>query len=119
MKMTKTLARARRKVRIRKKLVGSSDRPRLVVYRSNRHIYAQVIDDTTGQTLVSSSSLVLAKADETMKADRDAATKVGKDLAVKALEREITAVVFDRNGYIYHGRVQALADGARDGGLKF
>lgn len=119
MKMTKTLARTRRKVRIRKKLVGSADRPRLVVYRSNRHIYAQVIDDTTGQTLVSSSSLVLAKNSETMKADKEAATQVGKDLAAKALERQITAVVFDRNGYIYHGRVKALADGARDGGLKF
>jgi len=119
MKMTKTLARSRRKVRIRKKLVGSLERPRLVVYRSNRYIYAQVIDDTTGQTLVSSSSLVLAKAGEPLKADKEAATKVGKDLAAKALERQITAVVFDRNGYIYHGRVKALADGARDGGLKF
>jgi len=119
MKMTKTLARARRKVRIRKKLVGTQERPRLVVYRSNRHIYAQVVDDVTGQTLVSSSSLVLAKAGESLKADREAATMVGKDLAAKALERAITAVVFDRNGYIYHGRVQALADGARDGGLKF
>lgn len=118
MKMTKTLARVRRKVRIRKKLAGTQDRPRLVVYRSNRHIYAQVIDDVTGQTLVSSSSLVLAKAGETLKADKEAANKVGKDLAAKALERQITAVVFDRNGYIYHGRVQALADGARDGGLK-
>ena len=119
MKMTKTLARSRRKVRIRKKLAGSLERPRLVVYRSNRHIYAQVIDDTTGQTLVSSSSLVLSKAGEPLKADKEAATKVGKDLAAKALERQITTVVFDRNGYIYHGRVQALADGARDGGLKF
>ncbi len=120
MKMTKTLARARRKVRIRKKLVGTAERPRLVVFRSNRHIYAQVIDDLTGQTLVSSSSLTLNKKDgETLKADKEAAAKVGKDLAAKALERNIQAVVFDRNGYIYHGRVQALADGARDGGLKF
>ena len=119
MKMTKTLARARRKVRIRKKLVGTAERPRLVVYRSNRHIYAQVIDDLTGQTLVSSSSLCLSKTGEPLKADKEAATKVGKDLAVKALERNIGAVVFDRNGYLYHGRIQALADGARDGGLKF
>ena len=119
MKMTKTLARARRKVRIRKKLAGTAERPRLVVYRSNRHIYAQVIDDLTGQTLVSSSSLTLLRAGEAVKADKEAATKVGKDLAAKALERNIQAVVFDRNGYIYHGRVQALADGARDGGLKF
>ena len=119
MKMTKTLARARRKVRIRKKLSGTVERPRLVVYRSNRHIYAQVIDDLTGQTLVSSSSLTLLRAVEAVKADKEAATKVGKDLAAKALERNIQAVVFDRNGYIYHGRVQALADGARDGGLKF
>lgn len=119
MKMSKTLARARRKVRIRKKLAGSAERPRLVVYRSNRHIYAQVIDDLTGQTLVSSSSLTLSKAGEALKADKAAAEKVGKDLAVKALERNILAVVFDRNGYIYHGRIKALADGARDGGLKF
>lgn len=119
MKMTKTLARARRKVRIRKKLAGSAERPRLVVFRSNRHIYAQVIDDLSGQTLVSSSSLTLAKAGEALKADKEAATMVGKDLAAKALEHNISAVVFDRNGYIYHGRVKALADGARDGGLKF
>jgi large subunit ribosomal protein L18 len=119
MKMTKTLARARRKVRIRKKLSGSSQRPRLVVFRSNRHIYAQVVDDITGQTLFSSSSLVLAKAGDDLKADKEAAVKVGKDLAAKALERNISAVVFDRNGYLYHGRVKALADGARDGGLKF
>jgi len=119
MKMTKTLARARRKVRIRKKLVGTAERPRLVVYRSNRYIYAQVIDDLTGQTLVSSSSLTMNKSGESLKADMEAATKVGKDLAVKALERNIQAVVFDRNGYLYHGKIQALADGARDGGLKF
>jgi large subunit ribosomal protein L18 len=119
MKMTKTLARARRKVRIRKKIVGSAERPRLVVYRSNRHIYAQVIDDLSGQTLVSSSSQVLTKAGDDLKADKDAAQKVGKDLAAKALERNISAVVFDRNGYLYHGRVKALAEGARDGGLKF
>ncbi|WP_300158055.1 50S ribosomal protein L18 [Solidesulfovibrio sp.] len=119
MKMTKTLARARRKVRIRKKLAGTAERPRLVVFRSNRHIYAQVVDDLTGQTLVSSSSLTLGKGGEAMKADTEAAAKVGKDLAQKALERNIDAVVFDRNGYIYHGRIKALADGARDGGLKF
>ena len=119
MKMTKTLARARRKVRIRKKLAGTAERPRLVVYRSNRHIYAQVVDDLTGQTMVSSSSLTLLRGGEAIKADKEAAAKVGKDLAAKALERNIQAVVFDRNGYIYHGRVQALADGARDGGLKF
>ena len=119
MKMTKTLARARRKVRIRKKLAGTAERPRLVVYRSNRHIYAQVIDDLTGQTLASSSSLTLSRAGASVKADKEAATLVSKDLAAKVLERNIQAVVFDRNGYIYHGRVQALADGARDGGLKF
>lgn len=119
MKMSKTLARARRKVRIRKKLVGSPERPRLVVFRSNRHIYAQVIDDLSGQTLVSSSSLTLTRAGEALKADKEAAAKVGKDLAQKALERNIEAVVFDRSGYIYHGRIKALADGARDGGLKF
>ncbi len=119
MKMSKTLARMRRKVRIRKKLSGTAERPRLVVFRSSRHIYAQVIDDLTGQTLVSSSSLSLGKGGEALKSDKEAATTVGKDLARKALERNIETVVFDRNGYIYHGRIKALADGARDGGLKF
>ena len=119
--MTKGLSLfAKRRRRNRTALKARSGiRPRLSVHRSGKHIYAQVIDDLTGQTMVSSSSLTLLRAGEAVKADKEAATKVGKDLAAKALERNIQAVVFDRNGYIYHGRVQALADGARDGGLKF
>ena len=111
-------ARQKRKVRIRKKISGTAQRPRLVVYRSNRHLYAQLVDDTAGVTLVSSSTQILDK-DGKMAADKETAAKVGKDIAAKAKERDIVEVVFDRNGYIYHGRVKALADGAREGGLKF
>jgi len=114
----KNAARQKRKVRIRKKISGTSQRPRLVVFRSNRHLYAQLVDDASGVTLVSSSTQVLAKAGK-MGVDKEAATKVGQDIAAKAKEKDIVEVVFDRNGYIYHGRVKALADGAREGGLKF
>ena len=119
MTMTKDERRRRRKIRIRKKLSGTPERPRLVVFRSNRHIYAQLVDDLAGQTLASSSTLTLAKGGEAVKLDRDTAAKVGKDIAAKAQEKAIGTVVFDRNGYMYHGRVKALADGAREGGLKF
>ena len=114
----KNAARLKRKVRIRKKISGTAQRPRLVIYRSNRHLYAQLVDDVAGVTLASSSTQVLADTGA-MGANRDAATKVGKDIAAKAKEKDIVEVVFDRNGYIYHGRVKALADGAREGGLKF
>lgn len=119
MKMTKEIARKHRKVRIRKKISGTAQRPRLVVFRSNLHIYAQVIDDVTGTTLASSSTQVLAKADDDCRCNKDGAVKVGKDIAAKAKEKNIESVIFDRNGYIYHGRVKALADAAREGGLKF
>ncbi|MCM0753716.1 50S ribosomal protein L18 [Desulfovibrio aminophilus] len=119
MKMTKEESRARRKVRIRKKISGSAERPRLVVFRSNRQIYAQLIDDIAGRTLASSSTLVLGKAGESMKLNLECAGKVGKDIAAKALAGGIEMVVFDRNGYLYHGRIKALAEGAREGGLKF
>lgn len=112
-------ARHRRKIRIRKKIFGTAERPRLVVFRSNRHIYAQLVDDNAGKTLCSASTQVLGKDDTEMKANRDSAAKVGKDIAVKAIEQKIESVVFDRNGFIYHGKVKALADGAREGGLKF
>lgn len=115
MKMTKEQARHRRKIRIRKRISGTADRPRLVVFRSNTHIYAQMVDDVNGCTLVSSSTQALKTAGGT----KDAAAAVGKDIAAKAQEKNITQVVFDRNGYIYHGRIKALADGAREGGLKF
>jgi large subunit ribosomal protein L18 len=119
MKLTKEQARKRRKVRIRKKISGVAERPRLVVYRSNRHIYAQVVDDVAGQTLASASTLALSKDGEALKLDKASATRVGKAVAERAKERGIEAVVFDRNGYLFHGRIKALADGAREGGLKF
>ena len=119
MKLTKEEARSRRKQRIRKKISGTPERPRLVVFRSNSHMYAQVVDDTTGNTLVSSSTLALIKAGEKVKMDKESAAKVGKDVAAKAKEKNILKVVFDRNGYLYHGRIKALADGAREGGLQF
>ena len=102
------------KFRIRKSVNGTAERPRLSVFRSNKQIYAQIINDLTGNTLVSASSLGM----ETMP-KKEQAAKVGEHVAKKALEAGITQVVFDRNGYLYHGRVQELADGARKGGLKF
>ncbi|MDK2955096.1 MAG: large subunit ribosomal protein [Desulfovibrionales bacterium] len=120
MKMTKDQARRRRKMRIRKKISGSPERPRLVVFRSNRHIYAQIVDDVSGRVLLGSSTLGLAKAgDPETACNKTTAAKVGQDVAKKALERKIENVVFDRNGYLYHGRIKALADGAREAGLKF
>jgi len=119
MKMTKEQARARRKLRIRKKVNGTELKPRLVVFRSNVHIYAQLVDDETGSTLASSSTLILTRAGQVARANREGAANVGKDIAEKAKAKNIEAVVFDRNGYIYHGRIKALADGAREGGLKF
>ncbi len=119
MKMSKEESRARRKVRIRKKISGSMERPRLVVFRSNRHIYAQIVNDAEGRTLVSSSTLALSKGQDALKLTLECAGKVGKDIAAKALAGGIDKVVFDRNGYLYHGRIKALAEGAREGGLKF
>jgi large subunit ribosomal protein L18 len=112
--------RLRRKRRIRKKVFGSQSRPRLTVFRSNRHIYCQVIDDVTGTTLIAASTQdaeVAALLDGKDKSEQ--AKEVGKALAVRALAKGIQSVVFDRNGYIYHGRVAAVADGAREGGLQF
>jgi large subunit ribosomal protein L18 len=117
--LTKTQARMRRKQRIRKKIFGTALRPRLVVFRSNAYIYAQIIDDAVGKTLVAESSLALSKGVGPMKLNRDTAALVGRALAAKAKERQIEQVIFDRNGYLYHGRVKALADGAREGGLQF
>jgi len=102
------------KFRIRKNVNGTAERPRLSVFRSNKQIYAQVINDLTGKTLASASSLGL----ETMP-KKDQAAKVGELVAEKAIAAGISQVVFDRNGYLYHGRVKELADGARKGGLKF
>ena len=111
---TRSEQRYRRHLRVRKKVIGSAERPRLVVYRSLKHIYAQVVDDTTGRTLVSASDLAVG---EGKKAQRS--LEVGKQLAAKAKEAGITRVVFDRAGYRFHGRVKAVADGAREGGLEF
>lgn len=109
--------RLRRHKRIRAKISGTSARPRLAVFRSNTNIYAQVIDDENGVTLLSASTL--EKEFEGYGGNIEAAKAVGTMIAKKALERGITEVVFDRGGYVYHGRVQALADAAREGGLKF
>ncbi len=111
----------RKKISIRKKISGTPERPRLTIYRSGRHIYAQIIDDTTGRTLVSASTLSKDLREELQKATspKDVAKMVGLFAAKKALEKNIQTVVYDRNGYLYHGRVKALADGAREGGLKF
>ncbi|MEG0751039.1 MAG: 50S ribosomal protein L18 [Oscillospiraceae bacterium] len=103
--------------RVRGKISGTKECPRLNVFRSSKHIYAQLIDDVTGNTLCSASTL--EKGIEGYTGNADAANKVGKAIAEKAQKLGITEVVFDRGGFIYHGRVKALAEGARDGGLKF
>jgi len=115
--MARLVGRARRKLRIRKKISGTTERPRLTVFRSNKQIYAQVIDDITGATLVTIGSLKLEPAPDGNKSAR--AEKVGEAVAQACIGKGIKQVVFDRNGYIYHGRVKALADGARKGGLEF
>ena len=101
--------------RVRKTVVGTPERPRLAVFRSNRHIYAQIIDDTAGKTLAAASSVTAKNGDD----PKALAKKVGGDLAGKAKAAGVERVVFDRGGFMYHGRVQALAEGAREGGLEF
>lgn len=113
--LQKTLKRLRRKNRIRAKISGTSTRPRLAVFRSNSNIYVQLIDDVAGKTLAASSDLKLKK--EGTKTEM--ATKVGTDMAKKVSDLKISEVVFDRGGFAYHGRVQALADALRENGLKF
>ena len=110
----KNEARLRRHRRVRNKISGTAARPRLDVFRSAKHIYAQIIDDEQGVTLVSAST----KDFNGNGGNVEAAAEIGKKVAAKALEKGITEVVFDRGGYVYHGRVKALADGAREGGLK-
>ena len=119
MMLSKNEVRMKRKIRIRKRLSGTSERPRLVVFRSNLHIYAQIIDDMTGSTLAQASTLTLSKNGEKVACNKAGAEKVGKEVARIAKEKNITQVVFDRNGYLYHGRIKAIADGAREGGLEF
>ena len=111
---TKLERRIKIKYRVRNKISGSAERPRMSVFRSNKQIYVQIVNDLTGATLVSASSLGMEKCPK-----KEQAAKVGDLIAKKALEAGITTVVFDRNGYLYHGRVKEVADAARNGGLKF
>ena len=117
-KIDKNKVRLKRHARVRSKLAGTSEKPRLNVYRSNKHIYAQVIDDVNGVTIAQSSSL-----DKDLNIEQsgnvEAAAKVGESVAKRASEKGVEAVVFDRGGYIYHGVVKELAEAAREGGLKF
>jgi large subunit ribosomal protein L18 len=119
-KKSRTLVREKKHRRMRHHLVGTAQRPRLAVFRSNNHMYAQIIDDTVGNTLVAASTLekdIKAELEKTNNVD--AAAYVGTAIAKKALEKGITEVVFDRGGFIYHGKIQALADAAREAGLQF
>ncbi len=110
-------ARVRRHLRVRKKVSGTTERPRLAVYRSEKNIYAQIIDDINGTTLVSASSL--DKEFNGLGSNKEAAKVVGEMIAKRAIEKGIKEVVFDRGGYVYHGRIQYLADSAREAGLQF
>ena len=116
-KVNKNAMRLHRHVRVRGKISGTPERPRLNVFRSNANIYAQIIDDVNGVTLVAANTL--EKDFEGTTGNIEAAKKVGQIVAQRALEKGINEVVFDRNGYLYHGRVAALAEGAREAGLKF
>lgn len=117
-KADKNATRRKRHARVRAKLSGTAARPRLNVFRSSKHIYAQLIDDVNGVTLASASTLDKEVSVESA-GNVDAAVKVGELVAKRAVEKGITAVVFDRGGYLYHGRVKALADAARENGLEF
>ncbi len=117
MALTKNERRIRIKNRIRKVVTGTGTRPRLAVFRSNKEIYAQIVDDVTGKTLAASSS---RDKDITAKGNKvELAALVGKSIAEKALKAGVETIAFDRGGYLYHGRVKSLAEGAREGGLKF
>jgi large subunit ribosomal protein L18 len=117
-KLDKNATRKKRHSRVRAKLSGTSARPRLNVFRSNKHVYAQVIDDMSGVTIASASTLDKELSLEST-GNIEAAQKVGELVAKRAVEKGITEVVFDRGGYLYHGRIQALADAARENGLQF
>lgn len=116
-KTDRKMERARRHLRVRRKISGTQDRPRLCIYRSNTNIYVQIIDDVAGNTLVSASTL--DKEIKTKHANKQAAKEVGTLIAKRAKEKNIETVVFDRGGYIYHGVVKELAEAAREGGLRF
>lgn len=110
----KDVNRIKKKLRVRRKIEGSPERPRLSIFRSSRNFVAQIIDDRAGRTLVSASTLKSDKG-----ANKDAAKELGQQIASLALKAKIEQVVFDRNGYLYHGKIKAFADGAREAGLKF
>ncbi len=116
-KTDRKMERQRRHMRVRRKISGTAERPRLCIYRSNTNIYAQIIDDVAGNTLVAVSTL--DKEIKTKHANKEAAKEVGTLIAKRAAEKKIVDVVFDRGGYIYHGVVKELAEAAREGGLKF
>ncbi|MCD8089968.1 MAG: 50S ribosomal protein L18 [Clostridiales bacterium] len=119
-KQDRKVARAKRHYRIRNKISGTAAAPRLAVFRSNMHIYAQVIDDTAGNTIVAASTMEKdIKSSLSKTNDVEAAKAVGTAVAKKALEKGIDTVVFDRGGFVYHGKIKALADAAREAGLKF
>src|SRR5215467_11825256 len=118
-KSEKVDARLRRKVSIRKKITGTAERPRLTVFRSAKHIYVQAIDDTTNTVIASASDIEDGLPAPLAGKKKDKAKAVGQSVAKKLLAKNISLCVFDRNGFIYHGRVSAVADGARAGGLKF
>lgn len=117
-KKDKNDTRKKRHARVRRKISGTAARPRLNVFRSNKHIYAQLIDDVNSVTIVSASSMEKDFGSES-KADTAAAVRVGEMIAKKAVEKDVKSVVFDRGGYLFHGRVKALADSARENGLEF
>ena len=116
-KTDRKMERRRRHIRVRRKISGTAERPRLCVYRSNNNLYVQIIDDVAGNTLVQASTL--DKEIKTKHSNKEAAKEVGTLIAKRATENKITEVVFDRGGYIYHGVVKELAEAAREGGLKF
>ncbi len=116
-KLDKNAARIKRHYRVRNKISGTPERPRLNVFRSSKHIYAQIIDDQSGVTIAAASTV--EKSFENYGGNKDAAHEIGKLVAQRAVEKGVTSVVFDRSGYIYHGRVKELAEGAREGGLQF
>ena len=119
-KVSRAKVRTKKHDRMRNRFSGTAERPRLAVFRSNNHIYAQIIDDTVGNTLVAASTMEKDVKDSLEKTNNvEAATAVGTAIAKKALEKGITTVVFDRGGFIYHGKIQALADAAREAGLQF
>ena len=117
-KKSRSEARTKRHLRVRKKISGTAERPRLAVFRSEKNIYAQVIDDVAGNTLVSASTLDKDFSSK-VGSNKEAAKLVGEIIAKKAIEKGIKEVVFDRGGYVYHGRIQELAEGARTAGLEF